>query len=200
MSEMGREPVEALESAAMGGGLEPPVIEAGELGPAEPALDVVSATIEPGETSNGGESPGGLAEPGELGPADSLDGGIGRGFQEAGETAEKGIETAEREAEGVGLGLGRDTAQAISAIEAAGDALAPKGAEASHHAAQAGLGHAVSGREASTGGSAIEHGVRPGLDRGTGQGASGRGGQMEQGPGGGGDRQEQSGTRERTER
>jgi hypothetical protein len=248
---MGREAAEALESTVTGGGLESSAIEAGELGPAEPALDVVSATIEPGETGDGGKSLGGLAEPGELGPAglehslepgggmwagdsagrgpadavpgpaeavsdglaadaaeepgeagpaDSLDGGIGRGFQEAGETAEKGIETAEKDAESVGLGLGQDTAQAISAIEAAGYALAPKGAEASHHAAQAGLGHAVSGREASTGGSAIEHGVRPGLDRGTGQGTSGRGGQMEQGPGGGGDRQEQSGTRERTER
>jgi hypothetical protein len=268
---MGREPAEALESAITGrGGLESPPIEAGELGPAEPALDVVGGDLgsgglggderdggpgfDSGEAGPGGDAPGGLTEPGELGPAglehglepgpvpggdmwagnsagrgpadaihgpaeaagdalaaaaagepgeagpaDALDGSAGRAFQGTGETAEKGIETAEKDVESVELGLGRDTAQAISAVEAAGEALTSNGAEAIHHAGQTGLGHAVAGRE---GGSVIEHGVRPGLDRGTGQGTSARDGDRQEQPGarGDGDRQEQSGPREHQER
>jgi hypothetical protein len=243
---MGRKPAEALESAVTGGGLESPAIEAGELGPAGPALDVAGGAIKPGETGPdsepgdgpgleageagpGGESLGGdlwpgdsagrgpadaihgpaeaegdalaaAGEPGEAGPADALDGSVGRAFQGTGETAEKGIEAAEKDVESVELGLGRETAQAISAVEAAGEAFTSNGAEAIHHPGQAGLGHAVAGRE---GGRVIEHGVRPGLDRGTGHGTSGRDGDRRDQPGargGGGDRQEQSGLREHRER
>lgn len=199
---MGREPVEALESAVTGGGLESSAIEPGELGPAEPALDIGGGDLgrgglgdgergdglglEAGEAGPGGEPGAGLAEPGELGPADALDGGLGRGLREAGETAEKGIETAERDVESAGQGIGRDTAEAISAIEAAGEALTQKGAESSHHGGPAGLGHAVSGREGGTGGSAIEHGVRSGLHQDNQRDGSYR--------------QEQSGTREHRER
>lgn len=215
---MGREPAEALESAVTGGGLESPAIEAGELGPAGPALDVAGGDIKLGETGPGGESGDGLAEPGELGPAglepggdmwpevarddlepgdatgepgeagpaDAPDRGLGRGIQETGETAEKGIETAERDVESAGQGIGRDAAEAISAIEAAGEALTQKGAGAGQDAGPAGLGHAVSGREGGTGGSAIEHGIRSGLHQDN---------QRD-----GGYRREQSGTREHQER